>query len=50
MAMPMMRTMMTATIPYMTVVFEARPLTGVGVGDGAGAFCTTALVLALDPQ
>ena len=36
-AMPTMRTMMMATIPYMTVVFEANPLSGVAVGAGVAA-------------
>ena len=38
--MPTIRTMIMATIPYMTVVFEAKPLSGVAVGagdDAAGA-------------
>ena len=36
-AMPMMRTIMMATIPYMTVVFEARPASGVAAGAAVAA-------------
>ena len=31
MAMPTIMTMIIATIPYITVVFEAKPLSGVSV-------------------
>ena len=32
MAMPTMKTMIIATTAYVTVVFEAKPLTGVALG------------------
>jgi len=43
---PMMIMMMAiATIPYMTVVFEAKPVSGVAVGAGVGGAGSTAKVV-----
>jgi hypothetical protein len=49
---PMMTiTMIIATIPYMSVLFEAKPESGVAVGaDVAGAFCIIMPVSSFDPQ
>jgi hypothetical protein len=37
MAMPTMKTMIIATTAYMSVVFEAKPVSGVAVGAAVGA-------------